>query len=173
MKKINSVLEFCAKVLSVFSFVGTFLGVIFVMVDVVLRYVFSSPIPGDYDITQLWLSVIVMAALPYVQSHKGHINVTMLIKHFKPRLAVGCFAIGTLIGAFISGMCSYSCFMLAAKSFNRNMVSMMIQIPFGPFEIFEGICLALLCLIMLVQCISYFIALKDAQGCKDIVASWE
>lgn len=113
-----------------------------------------------------------MAALPYVQSHKGHINVTMLIKHFKPRLAVGCFALGTLIGAFISGMCSYSCFLLAAKSFSRNMVSMMIQIPFGPFEIFEGICLGLLCLIMLVHTIIYCISLKSDDVCREIVESW-
>lgn len=43
MKKIGSVLKAVSKGFSVISFVGLFVGVIFVVVDVVLRYFFDSP----------------------------------------------------------------------------------------------------------------------------------
>lgn len=94
MKKIGSVLKAVSKGFSVISFLGLFVGVIFVVVDVVLRYFFDSPIHGDYDITQLWLSVIVFAALAYVQTERGHIGVTMVLKVLPEKLGVALYGDG-------------------------------------------------------------------------------
>ncbi len=172
MKIIEKIVKICAKAVSYISFVGIALGVAFVVVDVILRYVFQNPIHGDYDITQLWLCVIIMAAMPYVQVNKGHINVTMAIKRLPVRPAMVIFAIATVFGAAMSIICAYACFSLAMKSFARNMVSMTAMIPYGPFEIFEGVCMALLGLVMLVDAVYYFMASSNEEKCKEIIDSW-
>lgn len=173
MKKIGSVLKAVSKGFSVISFVGLFVGVIFVVVDVVLRYFFDSPIHGDYDITQLWLSVIVFAALAYVQTERGHIGVTMVLKVLPEKLGVALYGIGTLIGAATCGCCSYSFYLLAKRAIARKMVSLMAGIPLWPFEVFEIVCTALLALVMLFDAIEIFAAVGDETKRREIIDNWE
>ena len=163
MKKIGSVLKAVSKGFSVISFVGLFVGVIFVVVDVVLRYFFDSPIHGDYDITQLWLSVIVFAALAYVQTERGHIGVTMVLKVLPEKLGV----------ALYGGCCSYSFYLLAKRAIARKMVSLMAGIPLWPFEVFEIVCTALLALVMLFDAIEIFAAVGSKDKRRKIIDGWE
>lgn len=172
MKKVYSVLSKISKAFACISFVGVFIGVIFVVVDVVMRYLFKSPIPGDYDITQLWLSVIVFASLAYVQTEKGHVGVTMAIKALPKKIGVAVFAVATLIGAVICGICAYSCYELAGRALARNTISMMAHIPLYPFEYFEAICMALLCIVMIADAILYFMALGNDEEIEKITNTW-
>lgn len=172
MKKIYNVFVRISKILSTLSFVGVFAGVIFIVVDVVMRYLFDYPIPGDYDITQLWLSVIVFAALAYVQVEKSHIGVTMLLKALPSRVAIALFGVGTLIGAVCSGLCAYSCYLLAERALARNSISMMAHIPLAPFEYFEAICMALLCVVMILDAILTFMAIGNEEEMEKIKETW-
>lgn len=172
MKKVYSIFALISKIFSVISFIGIFIGVIFVVVDVILRYFFSAPIPGDYDITQLWLSVIVFASLAYVQTEKGHIAVTMAIKALPQKIALGIYGVATLIGAFTCGVCAYSCYELAMRAIARNTISMMAHIPLAPFEIFESICMALLCIVMVLDAILVFMAIGNQEEADKITSTW-
>lgn len=172
MRKLYSVFAAISKAFAAISFAGVFIGVIFVVVDVVMRYLFDYPIPGDYDITQLWLSVIVFSSLAYVQVEKGHIGVNMALKAMPPKVALSLFGVGTLIGSFTCGMCAFSCYKLAARALARNMVSMMANIPLFPFEYFEAICMALLCIVMLLDAIQCFMALGDKEAADQIRNTW-
>ncbi len=172
MKKVYNVFKLISKIFSVISFVGVFIGVIFVVIDVILRYVFKSPIPGDYDITQLWLSVIVFSSLAFVQTERGHVGVTMAIKALPQKIALVVFGLATLVGSFISGICAYSCFELAQRAVARNTVSMMAHIPLAPFEYFEAVCMALLCIVMLLDGILCFMAINDQEEADKITGSW-
>lgn len=172
MKKLYRVFEIISNIFAAISFIGVFIGVIFVVVDVIMRYLFKTPIPGDYDITQLWLSVIVFASLAYVQTQKGHVGVTMVIKALPQKIALAVFGVATLVGAFISGICAYSCYELALRAVARNTVSMMAHIPLYPFEYFEGICMALLCIVMILDAILCFMAIGDKEAAEKITSTW-
>ena len=172
MKKLNQIFTTISRIIGAISFIGLFIGVIFIIVDVIVRYFFNSPIPGDYDITQLWLSVIVFASMAYVQTEKAHIAVGMLLKVLPRRLAISLYGVGTLLGVFITGCCSYSCFTLALRSMARHMVSMSANIPLAPFEFFEAFCMALLCIVMLLDAIMIFMSLKDEDEMQKIYDTW-
>ena len=172
MKKLYKIFEVISKVFAAISFIGVFIGVIFVVVDVILRKLFSSPIAGDYEITQLWLSVIVFASLAFVQTKKGHVGVTMVIKALPQKIALAVFGVATLVGAFISGICAYSCYELAGRALARNTVTNMIFIPMFPFEYFEGICMALLCIVMVLDAILTFMAIGNKEEADKITGSW-
>jgi len=53
--------------------------------DVVLRYIFSSPLPGVYELQEFMLVGAVFLALAYVQSLKGHIYVDLFTNRFSER----------------------------------------------------------------------------------------
>ena len=53
--------------------------------DVVLRYVFNSPLPGVYELQEFMLVGVVFLALAYIQSLKGHIYVDLLTNRFSER----------------------------------------------------------------------------------------
>lgn len=172
MKKLHKIFTIISRVVGAISFIGLFIGVIFIIVDVILRYLFNSPIPGDYDITQLWLSVIVFASMAYVQTEKGHIAVGMLLKVLPRRLAISLYGVATLLGVFITGCCSYSCFAMARRALARNMVSMSANIPLAPFEFFEAFCMALLCIVMLLDAIMIFMSLGSEEEMQKIYDTW-
>lgn len=172
MKKVYKVFEMISKIFAAISFIGVFIGVIFVVVDVVMRYLFKTPIPGDYDITQLWLSVIVFSSLAFVQTEKGHVGVTMAIKALPQKIALAVFGVATLVGAFISGICAYSCYELACRAVARNTISMMAHIPLAPFEYFEAICMVLLCIVMVLDAILTFMAIGNKEEADKITGSW-
>ncbi len=172
MKKVYKAFSGISRVVGAISFIGLFLGVIFIVVDIILRYFFDSPIPGDYDITQLWLSVIVFASMAYVQVEKSHIAVGMLLKVLPRRLAISLYGVGTFLGAAISGVCSYSCYAMACRAVSRNMVSMSANIPLAPFEYFEAFCMALLCIVMLLDTVLVFMSLSSDEEMQKIYDTW-
>ena len=57
---------------------------LFVCAEVVMRYVFNSPIPGHLEGSELLMPVIVFFALSYTQSVHGHVGMTMVVDALNP-----------------------------------------------------------------------------------------
>jgi TRAP-type C4-dicarboxylate transport system permease small subunit len=110
-------------------------GIILVMVflttvDVILRYVFNSPLPGVLELDIMLVVGLVYLSLPYVQSLRGHIRITTLADRLPPVpqtaltilghiICLVIFAIitwqggvrayeGMLRGEFVQGLINYS-----------------------------------------------------------------
>jgi TRAP-type C4-dicarboxylate transport system permease small subunit len=64
-------------------------------VDVVLRYIFNSPLPGVYTLCEMLMVGAVYPAVAYVQQIKGHVRVDVLIDRLKGNLR-DTFEISTL-----------------------------------------------------------------------------
>lgn len=57
------------------------LGVmVFICAEVVMRYVFNSPIPGHLEGSELLVPIFVFFAISYTQSQNGHVGMTLLIE---------------------------------------------------------------------------------------------
>ena len=54
--------------------------------DVLGRYIFSRPIYGAQDVTELMLVVIVFFGIPYLQFVKGHIKVELLFSRLSTKI---------------------------------------------------------------------------------------
>jgi len=74
--------------------------------DVLLRYVFNSPLPGVYELQEFMLVGAVFLALAYIQSLKGHIYVDLLTNRFSERgqafLGIFSHTVSLLIFALIT-----------------------------------------------------------------------
>jgi TRAP-type C4-dicarboxylate transport system permease small subunit len=68
---LNRVVKFSAAISSVIIFVMMFM----ITADVIMRYVFNSPIQGTFELSEFCLVWIVFLSIAYIQSHKGHIKI--------------------------------------------------------------------------------------------------
>ena len=75
-------------------------------IDVVLRYIFNSPLPGVYELQEFMLVGAVFLSLAYIQSLKGHIYVDLFTNRFSGRgqaiLAIISHTVSFLIFALIT-----------------------------------------------------------------------
>src|SRR3989304_4130225 len=46
--------------------------------DVILRYIFGSPLPGAYELLQFMMSIVIPFGIAYCAHEKGHITVDVL-----------------------------------------------------------------------------------------------
>ncbi len=57
----------------------------FVCAEVVMRYLFNSPIPGHLELSELFMPVIVFLAIAYTQSQQGHVGMTLVVDNLPPK----------------------------------------------------------------------------------------
>lgn len=54
-------------------------------VDVVLRYIFNSPITGAFEVSEFMMVIIVFFSMAYTQVRKGHVAVDVLVGRLSQR----------------------------------------------------------------------------------------
>jgi TRAP-type C4-dicarboxylate transport system permease small subunit len=86
-----------AKVLAVFGGGLCCLMAAMVTVSVTGRYLFSAPIPGDYDLLAIISGSAAFAFLPYCQMTRGNVVVDFFTTNMKPRGKAVLDACGTLL----------------------------------------------------------------------------
>lgn len=130
-------------------------------VDVVLRYLFNSPIPGVYTLCEMLMVGIVYLAIAYVQQQKGHVRVDVFIDLLQgpPRLA---FELAVLILALV-------CFSLATWQtgfqawdawVTGDYAMGLIPFPYWPAKAILSIGLGLLCLRFVTDIKNYALELR-------------
>ncbi len=116
-------------------------------VDVVLRYLFNSPIPGVYTLCEMLMVGIVYLAIAYVQQHKGHVRVDIFIDRLQgpSRLA---FELATLIMALVCfSLMTWQTGLLAWDAWVTGDYDMgLIEYPFWPTKSTLTFGIGLLCL---------------------------
>ncbi len=72
----------CLRILEYILVSGSVLSILFVAfyvgAEVVMRYLFNSPLPGHLELAELMMPVIVFLALSYTQATHGHVGMDLL-----------------------------------------------------------------------------------------------
>ena len=58
---------------------------LFVGAEVMMRYVFNSPIPGHLEVSELLMPIIVFLGLSYTQATHGHVGMDLVLDSLPPR----------------------------------------------------------------------------------------
>lgn len=83
--------------------------------DVAGRYLFSHPIPGAFELTQLLLAWLIFAGLPTVSARGGHISIGLLDRFFVGRLGRAANILIDLVGAGVTGLIAWRLWVLATR----------------------------------------------------------
>ena len=162
VEKIQSSVEnvFCGLSAAIIGFM-----VVLTSVDVILRYLFRSPLPGVVDLTEMFMVAAVYPAVAYVQQKKGHIRVDIIIGKLvgPPRITV---EISVLILSLIGfGMVVWQSGLYAWEAWiSKDYTMGLMEYPTAPAKSALPIGVGLLCLRFITDIKNYFKELKKGSN---------
>lgn len=108
MKLIKNTFEKIEKLLHIIGYIAIFAMMILITLDTVGRYFFNNPIQGTYEITEIFLMImVVFLTLSYSFKTGDHVRVDILYRRFpnKVKNAINVFAM--FISAALFAMITY------------------------------------------------------------------
>ena len=123
-------------------------------VDVVLRAC-GRPIFGSIDVVQFLAVIVLAAAMPYTQTQRGHVGVSLLVEKLGTRGQAIVDMITHLVSLIIFFIVSWQMWLYASELWEKGEVSMTIEIPKYPFLYVVAGCFGILCLTLLVDTLNF------------------
>ncbi|UCH74856.1 MAG: TRAP transporter small permease [Rhodospirillales bacterium] len=141
---VGRALLFCAYALIL---VGGFLMAALTVMSVVSvlgRYLFSAPIPGDFELVTMGTAIAVFLFLPYCHLQNGNIVVDLFLSWAPRRARVFFDGMSGLLLAAISGVLSWRMVLGGLDMHRYGEVSYILALPIWPVFPFAVVALALL-----------------------------
>jgi TRAP-type C4-dicarboxylate transport system permease small subunit len=119
--------------------------------DVGLRYIFDSPIPGGMELVEFMMVIIVPFALTVAAYDNAHIEVDMVMERFPEGVQryVGC--LNSLTVTAFSAIITWQSYLYIGEQYDSGLTSAVLLIPHYPFVILLAIAFALLTLVSFTQ----------------------
>ena len=99
--------------------------------DVLARYVFNSPIRGAFELTEIFMGMMVFLAAPAMTWAGENICVTLLTERLPARYARLLQAVGDLACAGLSGLAAWQLWRHGARLLRYHEVTMELAFPKG------------------------------------------
>lgn len=119
--------------------------------DVGLRYIFNSPIPGALELVEYMMAVIVPFALTITALHKAHIGVELIMDRFPKQFRAYVACVTNLMVFALYGLITWQSFLNIFEQHDSGMTSAVLLIPNYPFVASLTAAFALLSLITLMR----------------------
>ena len=122
--------------------------------DVLLRYVFNSPVPGATEMIEFMMGIVVTFSVAYTAYKKSHIGVDLVIDRFpkRTRKLVACCASFLAFGLF--ALICWQTILLIFEDYHSNLTSAVLYLPVSPFAAAVALGLVILCLVLLAEFLS-------------------
>ena len=119
--------------------------------DVFMRYLFSRPIIGTYDLVSLLGAVLVSFAMPYTMLKKGHVAVEILVQSLSrgKQLVIETFT--HLLGISLFLVLVWQAILLSRDMKAAGEVTPTLLLPFYPILYCMAVCFVGLCLAILIN----------------------
>ena len=99
------------------------------VVSVLGRYLFSAPVPGDYEITELAMGIAVFAFFPYCHISNANIVVELFTGRMPPRFKAALDAVHNLAFALVAGLIAWRLFIGGMHKFDDGETTVFLGIP--------------------------------------------
>jgi len=119
--------------------------------DVGLRYIFNSPIPGALEIVEYMMAVIVPFALTVTAFNRAHIGVDLVMERFSKDVRVHVACLTHFLAFGLYALITWRCFLNIGEQYHSGMTSAVLHIPVYPFVVSLTAAFALLSLITLMH----------------------
>ncbi len=131
------------------------------VLDVVGRYLFNSPLPGGFEITQFLMAALIYSALPSVSRQESHITIDLL-DSFTPAAVIPVRQIlVNLVASVCMGIIAWKLWDLAEKIREYGDVTEYLRMSRSPIIYFMSALSALATLVLIANVFRY---LRGARG---------
>jgi TRAP-type C4-dicarboxylate transport system permease small subunit len=122
-----------------------------IMTDVILRYVFNSPIVGSYEIVQYMMTVLVSFAVVYCGYKRSHVSVDIVFDQLPPRPRSIVAFLGSLIVLILFILIARENVLYIKETYDQKLTSTILYIPTFPFVAAVAIGFVAFCLVIFVE----------------------
>jgi len=127
-----------------------------VTIDVILRYVFNSPLLWSQEFNGLCLIIVFCASIVQCWSEGKHVSMKLFSRHFKGKMRLLSNALVALSGILFFGFLGFQTFKQILFMIETRETGEFLPIPFWPVRLFIVLCCLLFCiqlLIVLIDCL--------------------
>jgi TRAP-type C4-dicarboxylate transport system permease small subunit len=117
--------------------------------DVILRYIFDSPIPGAYELTEYAMAIFVGTGIAYCGIKNAHVDVDLFVSRLSKRTHANFGSFTGLLSLGIFSLITWNTFILMKNVRSLETTSPALGIPVYPFIILVGVGCGLLTLVIL------------------------
>jgi TRAP-type C4-dicarboxylate transport system permease small subunit len=157
MRFFEKTVKLLSSFLNLFAAASLAVIILLTCIDVSMRYFFSRPIAGTYDLVSLMGAIIAAFAMPYTMLMRGHVAVDLLVRKLsnQKRLAVETVTHG--VGILLFLVLTWQCTGLASDMKAAGEVTPTLLLPFYPVVYAMSVCFFVLCLAILADLLSIWL----------------
>lgn len=122
----------CATLLHVIAGVLLFTMMILTTVDVIGRYLFTAPVPGAFEATEIMLVLIVFVGLPIVTARNEHVSVLLFYDRAPPFLTPILRSLARVLTAVAMGFAAWLLYGKAVELSAYGDTTVLLRIPLAP-----------------------------------------
>jgi TRAP-type C4-dicarboxylate transport system permease small subunit len=137
-------IEMAAKVLALLGGIVAVAVAIVIEISILGRWLFATPIPGDFELAQIGTAITVFAFLPYCQIVRGNIVVDTFTAALPARIRSRIDGVCDLIYAAAMALVAVCLARGTIDTYVSQEVSMVLRIPVWPGVAFGALCCAFL-----------------------------
>jgi len=139
------------KALGFLAAVVLMLLMIITFIDVLGRYLFSAPLPGAFELTEIMMAMLIFAGLPLVSRANQHVTVNLIVGILSPQTLHLQRLITQAIMAVVLAVMSWRMWIKAAEMLEQGDETSYLLLPIAPVAFFMTLMMAFSTLIIAIQ----------------------
>jgi len=131
--------------------------VLLVVVDIILRRLFNSPLPWSLEVVEVMLVVVVFFSVAYCGARRAHVSIDVLISRFPPKARAIVDTFTYILGIVLFGVMAWGGAASAMGKWDTHHITGILPIPIYPFAFVVAFGSLLLALVLLAQLLNLII----------------
>jgi len=172
MKKLEKIVKIISGVLFVISIIGFFFITGITAADIVIRYVKNESILGVYELVERVMICAVFTSFAYAQTEHAHVQITLLVAMYPPKLKLVMMALNNLLSAAASILVAYAAMRQAGVALQSQYATGILHIPLYPFYWVVAVSMVALCITFLFDMVKSVCALFNHEIAEEIQSEW-
>lgn len=161
MKRFEKLVNSASVILNTVSGAAMALLMLLITINVILRSVFKSPIPGTYDYTGFLTIIIIGCGIAYCSILNGHIEITFLYDKLNEKLKRMISIAGNLLSFFVMALFSAALFSYTYSQYLTKGVSVTTKTPLYIFSLITAACFVIFTLTIMLKLLNDLLSSKE------------
>ena len=145
------VLDPFSRKLTIIGALLTIIMALIILVDIVMRIVFNSPMAGSLELEQYTLALLVFFGLPYASIKKNHVSIDIFSPKYSERTRVILDSIFYLLSTYLFVIACWQNIIRIFASIEDQEIGVATGLPIFPFVIITAFSCGLIALILFMD----------------------
>jgi len=145
-----------SRTINIVGLVMAALMTLFIVADVIGRYLFNRPITGSFEILAFMMAILVAFGLAYTAVRGGHISIDLVMSRFAPRIQAVISSITSLLCLGVFTAITWQTVLNAESLKLGGAASQMLLIPSYPFLYALAFGSAIMCFVFIYNIFEHF-----------------